>query len=68
MAQQNSTPLSQLLIGAARNTWLALSEDETRIVGRGDTLALAVEEARKNGVEDPIIIWSPKKWQQAVYC
>lgn len=57
----------ELLVGAARNTWLALSEDETEIVGRGATLEEALTDARKNGVEDPIVIWSPKKWVQSVY-
>ncbi len=57
----------ELLVGAARNTWLALSEDETKIVGRGATLEEALADARKNGVEDPIVIWSPKKWVQSVY-
>jgi hypothetical protein len=60
--------LSQLLTGAARNTWLALSEDETRIVGKGDTVENAVEAARKQGVDDPIIIWAPKQWTPTVFC
>ncbi len=57
----------ELLVGAARNTWLALNEDETKIVGRGSTLEEAVADAKKNGVEDPIVIWSPKKWVHSVY-
>jgi hypothetical protein len=57
----------ELLVGAARNTWLALSEDETQIIGRGATLEEALADARKNGIDDPIVIWSPKKWVQSVY-
>jgi hypothetical protein len=60
--------LAHLLTGAARNCWLALTEDETRIVGKGDTLEKAVQEAQKNGVEDPVVIWSPKEWYYGVYC
>ncbi len=48
------------LADAPRNCWLALSEDESRIVGREESIAAAVEEARKAGVEDPVIVWSPK--------
>jgi hypothetical protein len=54
--------LSTLLGDAPRNCWLALSDDESRIVGRGESVAGAVEEARKAGVEDPVMVWSPKTW------
>lgn len=52
--------LSVVLANAPRDCWLALNEDESKIVGRGETIQEVVEEARKAGVEDPIIIWSPK--------
>jgi len=65
----NITPadLSTLLEKAPRNCWLALNEDETKLVGRGETVQEAVDEAKKNGVGDPIIIWAPKKWIPVVY-
>ena len=47
------TDLAALLASAPRNCWLALNEDETAVVGRGETLEEAVHEARKNKVEDP---------------
>lgn len=59
--------LSDVLTGASRNCWLALSEDETQIVGKGNTVEKAAEEAKKKGVDDPIIIWAPKKWTPAVF-
>lgn len=49
-----------LLKDAPRNCWLALSEDESRIVGRGETVEEAVAEAKRAGIEDPIIVWSPR--------
>ena len=67
MAHQYKTNLSQLLTGAARNTWLALNEDETRVVGKGDTIEKAVQEAHKNGMDDPIILWAPKQWTPAAF-
>lgn len=61
-----NTKLADLLTGAARNCWLALSEDESRIVGKGETLEGAMEVAHKNGVDDPVVIWSPKEWRHSV--
>lgn len=54
--------MSALLAAAPRNCWLALDEERTKIVGRGENLKEALEEARKNGVGDPIMVWSPKSW------
>lgn len=59
--------LSALLSAAPRNCWLALNEQETTVVGRGETMEEAVQEARKNSVSDPIVIWSPGKWIPTVY-
>jgi hypothetical protein len=59
--------ISELLAKAPRNCWLALNEEETAVVGRGETMQEAVEEAKKNGVDDPIVIWAPKNWSPAVY-
>ncbi len=51
--------LSEILANAPRNCWLALNEEQSAIVGRGETLEEAIAEARKNGVEDPIVLWAP---------
>ena len=59
--------ISELLAKAPRNCWLALNEEETAVVGRGETMQEAVEEAKKNGVNDPKVIWAPKNWSPAVY-
>ncbi len=59
--------LQDLLASAPRECWLALNEDKSRIVGRGETLEEAVKEARQNGVDDPIVFWAPKSWIPAVY-
>jgi len=47
--------------------WVALNPEQTKIVGRGETLVDAEAEARENGVNDPIMIWVPERWQTAVY-
>jgi hypothetical protein len=59
--------LTELLLGASRECWLALNEEQNRVVGRGQTIKEAVDEAKKNGVDDPIIVWSPKVWTPRVY-
>jgi len=60
------TDLNVVLANAPRESWLALSE-EGKIVGRGDTIKEAVEEAKGKGVDDPIVQWIPKTWIPAVY-
>jgi len=59
--------LCELLANAPRNCWLALNEDQSEIVGRGETIKEAIAEARRKGVEDPIIIWAPKEWIPVVF-
>ncbi len=64
MAQND---LTVLLSSAPRNCWLALNEEQTAIVGRGETMAEAVKDAAKNGVADPIVIWAPKRWTADIF-
>ena len=59
--------LSVLLEKAPRECWLALTKDETKVVGRGENIAQAVEEAKENGEDDPVVLWAPKEWISAVY-
>jgi hypothetical protein len=42
--------------------WVALSEDESRIVAVGDTFEEAVRNAEKAGVSDPILVKVPEDW------
>ena len=64
---QNMPDLAELLKAAPRNCWLALTQDNRTIVGRGETIQEAVDEAQRNGEGDPVLIWSPKVWAPAVY-
>lgn len=54
--------LATLLADAPRDKWLALSDDETRVVGAGDTVEAAVSQAAQNGVADPILVLAPPQW------
>ena len=64
---ERAVNLTELLLKASRECWLALDEQQTKIVGRGETIREAIEEAKKNGIDDPIVIWSPKVWTARVY-
>ena len=63
----SNVDLSELLAKAPRDCWLALNENQSEVVGRGETMRDAVEEARKKGVDDPIVLWAPKTWMPQVY-
>ena len=43
--------LSKILENAPGECWLALNEDESKIVGRGEDIREAIEEAKENGVD-----------------
>ena len=59
--------LSKVLEKAPRDCWLALSADESRVVGRGEDIIEAVKDAAENGENDPVLILAPKEWIPAVY-
>jgi len=52
----------EALRSAPLNSWIALSEDETKIVAVGATYEEAVKNSEKAGVPDPILIKTPKDW------
>lgn len=57
----------EALRNAPPNAWLALSEDESRVVGTAATYEEVVELARKEGVDDPVLIKTPEEWLTPVY-
>lgn len=59
--------LSEVLQNAPRECWLALTQDETRVVGRGENIIEAVADAKENGEDDPRLIWAPETWIPTVY-
>jgi hypothetical protein len=52
----------ELLRNAPLDSWIALSEDETKIVAVGTSYQEAVQESEKAGVSDPLLIKTPKVW------
>lgn len=55
----NPMRLVQLLANAPRNCWVALNDAEDAIAGFGHTITDALEQARKAGVKNPLVLWSP---------
>ena len=53
---------ARMLAVAPANSWIALSEDESEVVGSGTTMEEAVSAAAKQGVAEPILIKAPKEW------
>jgi hypothetical protein len=58
---------SDLLLKSPKNCWLALSEDETRVIATGETPEEAQANASAAGVEDPLLLWSPDEWIPHVF-
>jgi len=61
MSPQEAARL-EALRSAPLNSWVALSEDETKIIAVGATYSEAAENSERAGVSDPVIIKTPPKW------
>ena len=57
----------EILKNAPPNSWLAFSEDESRILGTATTYEEAVALASEKGVEDPVLIKTPDEWLTPVF-
>lgn len=42
--------------------WVALNQSETTVVGVGDSIQIAVEQAKLAGEEHPIVVKSPDQY------
>jgi hypothetical protein len=52
----------EILRSAPLDKWIALSEDETRIVAVGDNYQQVAERSDAVGEHDPVIIKTPPVW------
>jgi hypothetical protein len=52
----------ELLRTAPLDSWIALSEDETKIVAVGSSYEEVVRNSENAGVSDPLLIKTPKVW------
>lgn len=53
--------LSTILSDAPRDCWLALNEDGSKLIAWGETMEDAVNKAKANGVDEPLMCWSADK-------
>jgi Family of unknown function (DUF5678) len=51
----------ELLSGIAPGTWVAISEDQEKVVGTGSTIEEAIKKAKENGQEKPYVIRVPSE-------
>ena len=52
----------EALKSAPLDTWVALSEDETKVVAVGASYDEAVKKSENAGVSDPVLVKIPKAW------
>lgn len=57
-----NTPRVDALRSAPLDSWIALSEDESRVVARGATFEEVARKSEEAGVFDPVIVKTPKSW------
>jgi hypothetical protein len=61
MSPENEIRLN-LLRSAPLNSWIALSNDESRIVAVGKSFVEVSEASDKAGCDDPLILKTPPEW------
>jgi hypothetical protein len=52
----------EALKSAPLNSWVALSEDESRIVAVGASYEDVVAQSENLGVSDPVLVKTPESW------
>jgi hypothetical protein len=57
-----SDPRLEALKSAPLDSWVALSEDETKIVAVGSSYEEAVRRSEQAGVSDPVLVKTPRVW------
>ena len=63
MSPENEVRLN-LLRPAPLDAWIALSQDESRIVATADDYDEAARKAEEAGETDPVILKTPPVWSQ----
>ena len=53
----------EALKSAPLDSWIALSEDESKIVAIGSSYEEAVRKSESAGVSDPILLKTPREWR-----
>jgi len=57
-----NTPRGEALRGAPLDSWIALTEDETRVIATGATYEEVAKRLDDAGDKDSVILKTPKSW------
>ena len=57
----------EILKAATPNTWIAFSEDESRVVASGKTYSQVVEAAQNAGEAEPVVVKIPENWSSMAF-
>jgi hypothetical protein len=57
-----TSPRAEALRSAPLNSWVVLSEDESRVIATGTTYDEVVKKCDEAGIADPILIKTPREW------
>ena len=57
----------EVLRAAKPNSWLAFSEDESRLVASGETYSQVVKEAEAAGEKEAVILKVPATWSSMAF-
>lgn len=66
MRSATMPPRVKALREAPLDSWVVLSQDETRVVAAGQDLERVAQEAEANGISEPVLIRTPKDWTARV--
>jgi hypothetical protein len=58
----------KILREAEPGAWVAFSQDESHVVGYGQTYDAAVKAAEEAGEDEPVITRVPTDWASRVFC
>lgn len=62
MANSIDSPRMTALRSAPLDSWVALSQDETKVVAIGTTYDEVVKKTDAAGIPDPLLVKTPKSW------
>jgi Family of unknown function (DUF5678) len=57
----------RILRDAKPNSWVAFSEDESKVVAYGDSYSEVVRAAKSVGETEPVIVKIPETWSSRVF-
>jgi hypothetical protein len=57
----------RILREAKPNSWVAFSEDESKVVAYGESYFEVVKAAESAGEKEPVIVKTPENWASKVY-